>query len=433
MRRSPARPRVKAAQAETFAADARVAGSVATPLDELEAARVLRDAGARGDAVVAFGGGTLQGIGNPPRTLELALSTRRLDAIFAYDYRDLTIGAGAGLTLARLNSALAQHKQFIPLDAPHPSRATLGGTLAAGWLGPRRARYGRPRDLLIGTTAALADGTLAHSGGMVVKNVTGYDLSKLYIGSLGTLGVLTRANFKTLPLAPAFRLAVAPLPEGTRERAAANVRALAIEPTAALMFSGFRDVLSAPLGEGAEGALLLAFEGSSAGIERATRDVRSALGAAGVPATRIVDAGARETFQQAIDAYVASIAGRSVTLRALGLPEGAMARERTAREALEPAATFLDTIVDLRSGDLVARIFVDGKLDPLAVRGTLSDAVAALRERIPEATILARGLALEGEIDAWGAPPAALATMKTLKARFDPHCTLAPGRFVGGI
>ncbi|MBV8601573.1 MAG: FAD-binding oxidoreductase, partial [Candidatus Eremiobacteraeota bacterium] len=408
MRRSPARPRVKAAQAETFAADARVAGSVATPLDELEAARVLREAGARGDAVVAFGGGTLQGIGNPPRTLELALSTRRLDAIFAYDYRDLTIGAGAGLTLARLNSALAQHKQFIPLDAPHPSRATLGGTLAAGWLGPRRARYGRPRDLLIGTTAALADGTLAHSGGMVVKNVTGYDLSKLYVGSLGTLGVLTRTNFKTLPIPQGFRLAVAPLPEGTRERAAQHVRGLALEPTAALLFSGFRDVLPSPLAEGADGTLLLLFEGSAAAIERATRDLRSALGAAGVPQTRIfdADAGAHQTFQRAIDAYVASIPGRSVTLRALGLPEGAMTRERAAREALEPAAAFLDTIVDLQSGDLIARIFVDGKLDPLAVRGTLSDAVASLRERLPDAIVLARGLPFDGEIDAWGAPPA---------------------------
>ena len=423
--------RTKARRADVYEIDGRSPSRVLEPSTEEQAAAQLRDADTAGDAVVPIGGGTLLGIGNAPRHYEVALSTARLDAVHVYDYRDLTIGVGAGLAAARFAATLAQHRQFVPLDAPHASRASIGGILAAGWLGPRRATYGRPRDLLIGTTTALADGTLAHAGGMVVKNVSGYDLSKLYVGSLGTLGVLLRANFKTLPQPAVFRLAIAPLPEGTRTRAAARVQDLDVEPTAALLLDGFREVL--PFELGAEGAILLAFEGSAAAVERATRGVRSALGSAGVPETRIVDTAAPQTFARTLDAYVATIPERSLTFRALGLPEGALAREVAAREAIAPTPALLDTIVDLRCGDLIARIFVDGKLEPLAVRGTLSDAVAALRERVAEATMLARGVTLDGEIDAWGSLPQAVEVMRALKARFDPRGTLAPGRFLGGI
>ena len=423
-------PRAKT-RSSAYDIDGRSPSRILEPGDEREVAEILRVADAAGDAVVPVGGGTLLGIGNAPRHYEIALSTSRLDTVHIFDHRDLTIGAGAGMTVAQLASLLAKHRQFVPFDVPRPKSATIGGTLAAGWLGPRRATYGRPRDLLIGTTTALADGTLAHAGGMVVKNVSGYDMSRLYVASLGTLGVITRANLKTLPMPAAFRLTIAPLPEGTRARAATNVQSLDVEPSAALLIDGFREVL--PFELGAEGALLLAFEGSKAAIDRATRSVRSALGSAGVPETRIVDTGAYETFERTLDAYIASVEGRSITLRALGLPDGALKREAAAREGIAPTAALLDTIVDLRCGDVIARVFVDGKLDRLAVRGTISDAVAALRARLPEATVLARGLALEGEVDAWGALPSAIGVMRDLKARFDPRATLGPGRFLGGI
>lgn len=411
--------------------DGRSPQRVITPAGELELAGALRAADEAGAAVVAFGGGTLQGMGNAPRRYDLAISTAKLEGVLAYDHRDLTVGAGAGMTLARFAATLARHNQFVPLDAPRSAKATLGGTLAAGWLGPRRMTYGRPRDLLIGTTAALADGTLAHAGGMVVKNVTGYDVSKLYVGSLGTLGIITRANFKTLPMPAAFRLAVAPLPEGTRARAVEHITALGVEPTCALLIQGFREVL--PFAEGFEGALVLALEGSIASVDRVTRGLRSALGSAGVPETRIIDTGAHETFARIVDAYVATVPGRSLTLRAPGLPADALLRGAEAQAAIAPTAALLDTILDLRSGDLIARVFVDGALDEIAVRGTLADAVAALRERVPGATLIARGLALDGEIDAWSTLPAAIETMRELKERFDPKATLAPGRYVGGI
>lgn len=425
------RTRGRARAQTNFEIDGRAPGRVLEPQTESELADALRAANDAGESVVAVGGGTLLGIGNAPRRYDVALSTGRLSAVHVYDHRDLTIGVGAGLRLAQLSATLAQHRQFVPLDAPLAARATVGGTLAAGWLGPRRATYGRPRDLLIGTETVLADGTYARAGGMVVKNVSGYDLSKLYVGVLGTLGVIVRANFKTLPMPQAFRLAIARLPERTRMRAAANVQQLQIEPTAALLFDGFRDVL--PFELGAEGALALVFEGTSTGVERATRDLRSALGAAGVPETRIVDTGAHETFARILESYLATIAGRSLTLRSLGPPANAIERESSAREAVSPTPALLDTIVDLRCGDVIARVFVDGKLDRLAVRGTLSDAVSTLRAKLPEATMLTRGVDLDGEIDGWGALPPSIGLMREIKARFDPRGTLAPGRLVGGI
>ena len=425
------RTRGRARSAASFEIDGRAPGRSLQPQSEVELAGALRAANDAGESVVAVGGGTLLGVGNPPRRYDVALSTARLNSVHVYDHRDLTIGVGAGMTLAQLGATLTKHRQFVPLDAPLASRATIGGTLAAGWLGPRRATYGRPRDLLIGTTTVLADGTQAHAGGMVVKNVSGYDLSKLYVGSLGTLGVIARTNFKTLPMPQAFRLAIARLPERTRTRAAAHVQQLQIEPTVALLIDGFRESL--PFELGMEGALVLVFEGTAAAVERATRDLRSALGAAGVPETRIIDTAAHETFARVLEAYVATIAGRSLTLRSLGAPANAIEREANAREALSPTAALLDTIVDLRCGDVIARVFVDGKLDQLAVRGTLSDAVSALRIRVPEATMLARGVELDGEIDGWGTLPASMGLMREIKARFDPRGTLAPGRLVGGI
>ena len=425
----PAKARSRGAS--PYEIDGRAPSRTLEPASETELADLLRIANSAGDAVVPVGGGTLLALGNPPRRYDVAISTARLSRVEQFDHRDLTIGVGAGMAVAQLSATLAEHRQFVPLDVPRPAQATVGGTLAAGWLGPRRLAYGRPRDLLIGTTTVLADGTRARAGGMVVKNVSGYDLSKLYVGSLGTLGIIVRANFKALPLPAQFRLAVAPLPERTRARAVAHVQRLDVEPTAALLIDGFRDVL--PFELGVEGAIVLVLEGSPAAVERATRGTRSALGAAGVPETRIIDAGARETFARLLDTYVATIAGRSLTLRSLGLPDGVLEREGAAREALQPTPALLETIVDLRCGDVIARIFVDGKLDPLAVRGTLSDAVAMLRTRLPDAAILARGLTVDGEIDAWGTPPPALDLMKEIKARFDPRDTLAPGRLAGGI
>lgn len=375
-----------------------------------------------------FGGGTLQGLGYLPERYDEALSLARLDSIVEYEPRDLTIAVGAGCTLAALERRLAAHGQFVPLDAPHAAGATVGGTLASGWLGPRRAAYGRPRDFTIGTTVALADGTIARAGGMVVKNSTGYDVSKLYVGSLGTLAAILRANFKTVPMPAARRLAIAGLPEGTRARAVAHVAALRVEPVAALIVAGFADEIDGR--DGVDGRILLLFEGSERLVERATRELRSALGSAGVPETRLLDGGAAAAFGRVLDAYVSTLGARSATYRSGGLP----ADSRLRLDAFERVARVnelkLETIEDLRTGDAIARLSSGTEAD-LAERLPAFD--GERRTALAGARVLAAPPALRARLDVWGAPPASLATMRALKARFDPNGTLAPGRFVGGI
>ena len=170
------------------------------PSSETELAAALRFGDATGLGVVPRGGGTKTCWGNPPMRADLILSTARLNRVIEYAWADLTVSVEAGCTIQNLQNALAEHGQRIALDPLWPERATVGGILSTNESGSLRIRYGALRDLIIGVTIALPDGTLASSGGKVVKNVAGYDLPKLATGALGTLGVITRANFRLHPL-----------------------------------------------------------------------------------------------------------------------------------------------------------------------------------------------------------------------------------------
>jgi glycolate oxidase FAD binding subunit len=412
-----------------FALGTRTPARIEEPSDGQRVAALLAAAAESGSAVVAFGGSTLQSIGNPPRRFDVALSLRRLDRVLQYDPRDLTVGLEAGITLDNVERALAAARQFIPFDAPLPRRATVGGTLAAGWAGPRRATYGHLRDLLIGTTVALTDGSLASAGGMVVKNVTGYDMSKLYVGSLGTLGIVVRANFKALPQPAAQRLAVAPLRDEVCARALGGLAQLTIEPTATLVVDGFFE--RTPRIHDEDSRLVVLFEGSEGVVDRATRDLRSVLGKCGVAETLLFDGGAAAAvLQDTIDAYIEPLADRSITYRSTGLPSTVWERALTARAIVLAAPARCDFIADLRTGDAIVRIAGPSARETADL---LTGVDANLRGALPALTVLAGDPRLRAQIDAWGAVPPTLATLRAIKARFDPGATLAPGRFVGGI
>src|SRR5712692_7631628 len=173
---------------------------IVDPGTEKELAEVLRLSNEAGLAVIPRGGGTKPRWGNPPSRADLILSTARLSAIIEHAWADLTVTVEAGCTIQRLQETLAQHGQRLALDPLWPEKTTVGGVLSTNDSGGLRLRFGALRDLIIGVTIALPDGTLASSGGKVVKNVAGYDLPKLVTGALGTLGVITRAVFRLHPL-----------------------------------------------------------------------------------------------------------------------------------------------------------------------------------------------------------------------------------------
>src|SRR6267142_3606367 len=173
---------------------------VVEPGTERELAEILRLSNEGGVAVIPRGGGTKLSWGNPPVRADLILSTARLTKIIEHAWADLTVTVEAGCTIQKLQETLAQHGQRLALDPLWPEKATVGGVLSTNDSGALRLRFGALRDLIIGVTIALPDGTLASSGGKVVKNVAGYDLPKLVTGALGTLGVITRAVFRLHPL-----------------------------------------------------------------------------------------------------------------------------------------------------------------------------------------------------------------------------------------
>jgi glycolate oxidase FAD binding subunit len=341
---------------------------------------------------------------------------------------DLTVAVESGVTLRTLAHALAPHGTHVPFDAPRAADATVGGTLAAGWLGPRRHLYGRPRDFLIGTTVVLADGTIARAGGMVVKNVSGYDMSRLYVGSFGTLCVLVQANLKTIALPPQARVFLARLPEGTRSRAIAHMRSAAIAPAAAFWVSGFRGVVDGD--DGAEGRMLILHEGSNELLERATRDLRSVLGRAGVPETRVLDTGARESFERVVDAYVSSIGERSITYRLACDPGEAEAAFLGIGALADRFELRTDVIVDAMNGDAIVRV---SDLDTYSLGAKIEMFDDALHDAEPAAIVIAGDHPKRALLRVWGELPPAFDRMRALKQRFDPNGTLNPGRFVGGL
>jgi glycolate oxidase FAD binding subunit len=391
-------------------------------------AELLSQCSREGRPVAICGGNTLHGMGRPPREGDVTLSTLELNGIVEDAPADLTIAVQSGVTLRTLATQLARHSTHVPFDAPHRADATVGGTLAAGWLGPRRHLYGRPRDFVIGTVAVLPDGTIARAGGMVVKNVSGYDMSRLYVGSFGTLAVLVQVNLKTIAAPAAARMFHLRLPEGTRERAFTQMMRLPVAPSAAFWINGYHGAVDGD--EGQEGRMSILLEGAESVLERATRDLRSALGKAGVPETRVIDAGARESFERIVDAYVASVGERSVTYRLSCFPDDALARADACYALAARFELRADTIADAMNGDAIFRV---SDLDARAFGAKIEMFDDALHDQEPNAVVIAGNHRSRPLLAVWGAQPDGIERMRALKAQFDPNNILNPGRFVGGL
>lgn len=395
-------------------------------LDELR--HTLAECDRDGRTVEIQGGNTLRGFGAPPTRADVVVTTTGLADLLTHNYHDLTCSTQSGIRVADFADLLDKRGQFIPIDVPQRRKATVGGALASGWLGPRRHVYGRPRDLVIGSQVVLADGTLASAGGMVVKNVSGYDMSKVYIGSFGTLGVITQLNFKTLAQPKRRRALIAKLPENTRPRAAAQVAASPIPPAAAFCIEGFRKNIDGE--DGIDGRIFVLLEGSEALVDRATRDLRSALGRAGVPETVILDAGAWESFERVLDASISSVGERSITYRALGLPGDAVQTATALRDAANRRELFTDVLADIMNGDVFLRV---SERDSRAFAEKIELCDDEIRALSPRSVIAAGDAPIRESLSAWGADPPGVTKMRALKARFDPRGTLNRGRFAGGI
>jgi len=343
------------------------------------------------------------------------LDTTRLDRIIEHAAGDLVVRVQAGLAVNRLSAELALAGQQLALDVADGG-ATVGGVVATGSAGPRRMRYGTPRDLLIGITVVLADGTIASSGGKVVKNVAGYDLGKLFAGSQGTLGVIAEAAFRLHPEPRAARYVTATC--ATAVAALARVRA-AIEsqltPSAAEID---RPAPGAPL------SVALLLEGSQEAIpERVTR-MRDILGP---------DAQAGPAPPSWWGGSPAVAAG---TLLRIAFPAGALA---LVLDAVDQAGAELNPVVRGSAGAGV----IEAGLDAAAPPDAVATFVADLRRHVAVApawgdvgagsvTVVRAPDEVRRAVDMWGPVPA-LGLMRAVKDQFDPGHVMSPGRFAGGI
>ena len=447
------------AACDAFATQGQAPAVVARPADAAGVAAALALAAEAGAAVVPWGGGTRQTLGYPPRRYDLALSLARLTQIVHYDPADLTITVGAGMTHAALTRTLAPARQSLPLDAPQPSRATLGGTLATGYAGLRRAYAGAPRDLTLGVRVVDAQGQALAFGGRVVKNVTGYDMTKLHIGALGTLGVIVEASFKLTPLPEVEEttLGVCESP-AVASAAAEALMTLATRPSAVVATPVATLPALAALTPGHERRILLAarFPGVEAAVRRARREAEQALQRTGAQTLLTLERAAQDDFWSTMNEALspAQVEADETLLRLSMLPA-------RCAEALTGAATLAATyglalawLADLASGTIWLRLRPLN--DSTGASGNLAGLRAVARAQMElvrqwgRVVTLACPLVLKrpfadddgagdsdddgdddgGPLALWGAPPASLELMRAVRSQYDPDERLNPGRYL---
>lgn len=385
---------------------------VIMPGTESEISEILRLSNAAGLAVIPRGGGTKFGWGNAPARADLILSTARLNEIIEHAWADLTVTVEAGCTIQRLQETLAEHGQRLALDPLWPEKATIGGVLSANDSGTLRLRFGALRDLIIGATIVLADGTLASSGGKVVKNVAGYDLPKLVTGALGTLGVITRAVFR-----------LHPLPRNTRSFSVATGNAEAAQQfVLAVQDSKLAHTfLQSHFSDDASPVSDILFEGTEAGLVAQEAQLRNLAAPAKVLETSTSSWTAREKLWTFADPENTAIAKISVLPANLYRTMELVAHVANGQQVRWRTLMYATGLGWLR---------LEGKVG--ALRGALQALRGELESQEGSLAALHRPEKMPA-FDTWGNAGDALPLMKAVKQQLDPKSTLNPGRFVGAI
>lgn len=395
--------------------------------DELSA--FVRESAAARRALYPVGGGTGLDYGYPPPVPGVVVSTERFAGVIDYPARDMTVTVQAGMTMARLAELLHGERQQLPIDVPHAERATLGGMLATNVSGARRLGYGTLRDYVIGISAVDGQGRLFQAGGRVVKNVAGYDLCKLLVGSLGTLAVITQITFKLRPLPETTGLLW-----GTFDQADALEAALArlltsdarpvmveaLDATAAGLVAGFsrgRDA-RAP----GPWTLIVGVEGTAADVAWQLDRLRQELGPCRPHALEIIPDDAAAALRTALTHFQAADEPPLV-FRANLLPSRTVAfLDAAARQGIA---------VQAHAGNGI----VIGHLPPTIASAAQAETRLSLLRRLARQhhgnLVIPRCPAeWKADLPLFGEPEPAWPLMQRVKAALDPHGLLNPGRFL---
>ncbi len=417
---------------QSFAVDGILPRLVVTPTSVEQTAQIVSLASQQEATLIVRGGGSRINVGSIPEHIDILLETGKLAQLLEHEAPDLTCHVEAGFTLADLQAQLATKGQQLALDPPGAAQATIGGLLASNASGPKRLRYGSARDLVIGLRVVQANGEVTRSGGRVVKNVAGYDLNKLYVGSFGTLGVIVEANFKLQPLPQAERTLLLTYPDASN--AMATVIALLgslltpsaidlIDPGAA---SDLSDFFGIHLPSNSY-TLAINFEGSLTTIERQLDETRLLARQHGAFMGDDLTGEAQNSFWDAVREHT----GGTLTCKVAIL--------------VSHVARYLKHVAHVcQRHELEAAIVAHAGNGILYIELRPSDATPRLIEAITELRSYAQAakgslvvehcpVELKRLINVWGEPGADFYLMQRLKQQFDPKGTFVRGRFVGGL
>lgn len=426
-----------------FAIDEVVPAAIVSPGSEEEIAGILRLASEKDYVVVPAGGFTKQGTGAIAERIDIVLQTSRLNRVVHYDAGDLTLGVGAGTTIAEVNKTLGAHSQFLPLDPILPERATIGGILAANSNGPMRAGFGGVRDYCIGVNFVTGDGKPAKGGGRVVKNVAGYDMMKLMIGSFGTLGVITSANFKVFPLPPQTCTFVSECPTlDSAIKLRDRIISSPLAPICLEIFSPRAQEYLAASGEvrdpdhyaplagmkaGTDWQVVVRASGSDAVLRRYRDEI-------GTDITRELRGAIEADLWHRVADFEHSVADRHRNLMVVNVSCD-ISSVRQAYEAAEHSAvehSLLSACVGRALiGSLIFAFMPLGVDPPSAMQ--FANAASSLRSRLPKnssAVVVRCPKESKERFDVWGLSPNDLAIMRGIRDVMDPKKILNRGRFI---
>jgi glycolate oxidase FAD binding subunit len=444
---------------QEYAIDGLIPSVIIRPETAEQVAAVLHWAQREKLAVLPRGSGTAVELGNIGKRLDIVLSTSRLTQISEYDAANFTITAGAGMTCSQVAQVTAANRQLLPLQYPF-SAATFGGLVATNTYSPKRLLYGGVRDLLLGLRIALPSGEIAHFGGKVVKNVAGYDMCKLFVGSLGALGVIVEATFKLYALSERDETLLAEFP--SLEQGAAAVARLAgtqLLPSQILLLNPKALGAIAPQSadQVAAGATLLLVncEGMDEAVERQLTDMAQICQRHGASSVQMLAGEAQLQLRQQLAAmtqvreantlspaaqplrYEVEGAGGGVLIIRLGtLPSQVYSVMQAAAQALHPGSVEAAIIGDCGVGLVTLCLRYDG----LTADALGTQLLPVLREL--RGLVVAHGgygivesapISVKTGLEVWGPTPSSFALLRSLKNRFDHEGVLSPGRFIGGL
>ena len=361
--------------------------------------------------VIPWGGGTTTALGNAPHGADVIIDLKKLDRVIEHDPANLTVTVQSGMTLAAVQSALEPHRQFVPIDAPLPERATVGGTVAANLNGPRRSFYGGVRDLVIGMKLALANGELIKVGGKVVKNVAGYDMCKLFVGSLGTLGIITEVTMRVAPVAESAATVIA---AGTL----AQVRQYTEDLLSSSLLPAAVSVINARPVHKWRAAVWC--EGFNETVARQRRDAEVLSNRFGMSA-EILSSKEHRVFWS-------------------GICDFPLQQNRFVCRVTLPRAAMFDFIQKLPISGAPA-MAADAAVGTLwlayeprkSAAQKFAELVSLAQAQRGHAMLCSAPAELKRGIEVWGASPPAISLMREIKRQFDPADLINPGRFLGGI